>query len=301
MNEVNNRSNTLVIATLIWAAAYPGLLKLFSLALIQYNEAPSVPYIVAGAVIMLLMILLPVMAFHTVAGIKNTMFAAASSVRVLLFVMVASPPAYILVGTLTGLVGMGRWQAWVWLAGLLIGVLVARLGKSEKSATKPLLSYNLTKKIHRTSAVLLVFGFIGLHIINHAAALISSQKHEELRLLFRRWYEADLVEPVLFALLVLMALTGFLLAKRYMRSNVDIYRTLQLGSGIYMVFFLCAHVTAVLSARGRGVETDWIFATGEQGLINGYFFLIPYYILSVGMIWLHVSSGVRMILLEERR
>lgn len=90
------------------------------------------------------------------------------------------------------------------------------------------------------------------------------------------------------------------MALRYMRSVGDGYRTLQIGSGIYMVFFFMAHVNAVLSARGRGVETDWIFATGEQGLINGYYFLIPYYIWSVGMIWLHVCCGIRMVMLTNR-
>ena len=165
---------------------------------------------------------------------------------------------------------------------------------------KSLLDYNLVRKVHRVSAFLLIFGFIGLHIMNHAIALISPERHEELRLLFRSWYASTLVEPLLFGLLLIIIFSGVPMALRYMRSVGDHYKTLQIGSGIYMAFFFMAHVNAVLSARYRGVETDWIFATGEQGLINGFYFLIPYYIWSVGMIWLHVSCGIRMVMLANR-
>ena len=294
------RSKIFFVVTVLWACAYPGLLKLFSISILSYNTSPSIIKSIVAIIVMLLMFLLPVMSFWALQQIKNSEHPNSLAIRTMLYILVASAPAYILVGTISGLLHVGHWQPWFWLLGLITGFVFICLGSSsrhEKKKTR--LNYVLIKKIHRISGIVLLVGFIGLHLLNHATALISVEKHEEIRLLFRSWYASEFVEPILFVIFIIMVVTGLPMARLYMRANSDVYKTLQIGSGIYTVLFLTAHVNAVLSAQYRNVNTDWIFATGEKGLINGYYFLIPYYILSVGMICLHLSTAIRVIVLKK--
>lgn len=296
-----NKNNRLYMIAVVWALMYPTMLLMFGSYTLLYNSEPSFSTTAKATFFMVMMAALPLVALWAVSQMKRSDDQKAVSKRVLLYILVATPPAYILVGTIASLFGFGALQPIIWMAIILMWFFIVQVGKFKPSVKeKSLLNYNLVRKVHRVSAFLLIFGFIGLHIMNHGVALISLELHEKLRLLFRSWYASTLVEPMLFGLLLIMIFSGVPMALRYMRSVGDHYKTLQIGSGIYMAFFFMAHVNAVLSARYRGVETDWIFATGEQGLINGYYFLIPYYIWSVGMIWLHVSCGIRMVMLANK-
>lgn len=300
MNTIN-KDHRIWPIIVIWAAAYPGLIKLFAVSITRFNSYNSLIDALLAVVIMLLMTLLPLVCLKLLVNVNKNPPKNAYSLKILINLLVATPPLYILVGTVGGLMGVGAWQAPIWVASVLIGgLLVLRSNDDLTKPSKTVLNYVLIKKVHRYSAVLLVIGFFSLHLSNHLFALASNAKHEEIRLLFRGFYASDLVEPILFGLLLLMLFSGLPMAFRYMRARADAFRTLQIGSGIYMLFFLCAHVNATLGARLGGTETDWIFATGENGLINGYFFLIPYYFLSVLLIWLHVSLGIRMILISRR-
>ncbi len=295
------KSNRLYMITVVWALMYPAMLHMFADYIGKYNSSSAFSAALGAAFIMAMLTALPIVSFWAVRRMNSDGDPKAHSKRALLYLLVATPPAYILVGTISSWFGYGTLQPILWLLLIILWFSFIQLGKAtESSRKKAILDHNFVRKIHRISAFLLVFGFIGLHILNHMAAIISVERHEELRLLFRGWYASALVEPVFFGLLIVMVFTGVTMAQRYMRADSDLYKTLQIGSGLYMVFFFAAHVNAVLSARGRGVETDWIFATGEQGLINGYYFLIPYYIWSVGMIWMHVCCGIRMIMLGNK-
>lgn len=293
--------NRLYMITVVWALMYPAMLLMYGNYMAIYSSEPSISSGAKATFIMLMMTALPCVALWSASQMKPGIDQKAASKRILLYCLVATPPAYILTGTILSLIGYGPLQPIIWIAVILLCFFIIQVGKPKNSGKeKSLLNYNLLRKIHRTSAFLLIVGFIGLHITNHAVALFSTEQHEELRLLFRSWYASAFVEPILLLLLLTMVFSGVPMALRYMKTVGDNYKTLQIGSGLYMAFFFMAHVNAILSARYRGVETDWIFATGEQGLITGLYILIPYYIWSVGMIWLHVSCGIRMVLLSNR-
>jgi len=53
-----------------------------------------------------------------------------------------------------------------------------------------------------------------------------------------------------------------------------------------------------LRARYSGVETDWIFATGPNGLLDGSGMLIPYYVLAIFVLVMHVAIGLRRVVLS---
>ena len=152
--------------------------------------------------------------------------------------------------------------------------------------------------VHAGAAVLLLLAFLIVHIGNHGFALWSIQLHTQFAALLRLWYRSDWVEPVILALLAVMALTGMPMVARYTRAGGDMFRILQTTSGMYLAIFSCSHLTAVLRARYSGVETDWIFATGPNGLLDGSGMLIPYYVLGIFTLVMHVALGLRRVSLS---
>lgn len=278
----------------IAAACYPYLLTLFSGSIENSNS-------VAATASMAIMFMIPVLALWSLVKVKNSHSANPAAQRTLLYFIVATPPFYIVTLNVIGFLGLGAWHSWIWVISFMaLGLLLVRKSAKTTKHRESAIPYDRIQKIHRYSAFLLIFGFILLHLVNHIFALQSNEMHEEYRLLFNSWYQADLVEPLLFALIATMAITGLLMVRRYSGTDGDMFRNLQIGAGIYMLFYFMAHINAILSARGRAVETDWLFATtGEAGLIVGAPMLIPYYIFAVLMIQLHISLGLRRILLSK--
>ncbi|MBT5074325.1 MAG: hypothetical protein HOJ34_12160 [Kordiimonadaceae bacterium] len=278
----------------IAAASYPYLLILFSESIVNSKN-------VAATLAMVVMFIIPLLAIWSLRKIKNSSSANPAAQRTLLYFIVATPPFYIVSLNILGLLGLGEWHSWIWIISFIaLGIVFIRKTTDQSKHSPSVIPYNNIQKIHRYSALALIVGFILLHITNHLFALQSNEMHEEYRLLFNSWYQADLVEPVLFALIATMAITGLLMVRRYSGTDGDMFRTLQIGAGVYMLFFFVAHINAILSGRDRGTETDWLFATtGEAGLIVGAPMLIPYYIFAVLMILLHISLGLRRVLLSK--
>ncbi|MCC3860186.1 hypothetical protein [Pseudemcibacter aquimaris] len=286
---------------LLCAAAYPGFISAYAWSIAQYNDNGAMTGALIALIIMLTMMFLPIQCLRTLVSINKTPPQNAYQLRIAFNLLVATPPFYIFVGTVTGWIGISSLQSPIWIGFvLLLGAWAFFGSEPQEKAQKSSLNFVLIKKIHRISAILLVVGFIGAHLSNHLFALISNEKHEEIRLLLRTFYASDVIEPIMLFLFFLMVSTGIPMANRYMKAKPDTFRVLQIGTGFYLVLFLCAHINATISARFRDTPTDWIFATGEAGLINGYFILIPYYFLSVLLMWLHVSLGIRAALINKR-
>jgi hypothetical protein len=293
------------ILVIILTASYPYLLKLFAWSIYCYNNAENIIEQITMSSLAVLSILIalsiPVTSIWAQTKLKNSTKSNVSSLRTVLFMIVTVPPFYILSLQFVQLIGLQNWHTSLWVSSIILigAILIPNYGHTTKHH-KSNLNYKTIRKIHGISALLLIFGFISLHLTNHIFALHSNAMYEEIRLIFNSWYQSDLVEPILLALLGIMILTGVPMIRRYIGTDSDIFRILQISSGLYIAVFLCAHVKAVLNARNNGVETDWIFATGLDGLINGYYILIPYYTLSVIMMILHASLGFRMVLLSRK-
>lgn len=296
MSDINTvkTGGTAWFLPIITAACYPYFLVLFSDAIANSKD-------IAAILSMLVMFAIPVLALWSLSKVKNSNTANPAARRTLLYFIVATPPLYIVSLNVIGFLGLGVWHSWIWVISFIaLGLFLTRRTAEASKHKKSVIPYNRIQKIHRYSAFALIFGFILLHLSNHLFALQSNEMHEEYRLLFNSWYQADLVEPVLFALISVMAITGLLMVRRYSGTDGDMFRIFQIGAGLYMLIFFMAHINAILSGRDRGVETNWLFATtGEAGLIQGAPMLIPYYIFAVLMILLHISLGVRRIMLAK--
>ena len=286
------------------AAIYPSLFAIFPGIIQAYSGHESVVMQVllsgCAVTVMLVAASIPFVSIWALAKIHNNDVPNAPSIRRMLHLTFAVSPFYTLYLQLIGMTGFGQWHTPIWIAAAIItGLVLTRGTKKAQSQNQSEFGGSWLRAIHGGIAILVLFGFLLLHLINHGAAIWSAELHETIMGLFRLWYRSEWVEPVLLTLLAGMVVTGVLMVMRYTKSDADLFRNLQTTSGIYLATFLSAHLMAVLGARAANVETDWIFAVGANGLIKGFSPLIPYYILSVFFIITHLSLGLRIVLLSH--
>ncbi|HYG40791.1 MAG TPA: hypothetical protein VD908_19335 [Cytophagales bacterium] len=144
------------------------------------------------------------------------------------------------------------------------------------------------KKLHYFSGITLAV-FITFHLINHLASLMGSATHIEWMELFRKVYRHPIIETLLTAAVVFQIATGVkLLSKKKERIKAE---KIQIYSGLYLSFFLLAHVSAVFAGRYlEHLDTNFYFAGVGLNYYPSVFFFIPYYFLAVSAIFLHIAS-----------
>lgn len=146
----------------------------------------------------------------------------------------------------------------------------------------------LVKSLHYISGVTLSV-FIAFHLINHLFALDGPEKHIRIMDQFRLVYRHPVVETLLLLIVLFQIVTGIRLI--YKRDAQTIAEKIQVYSGLYLSFFLIAHVGAVLSARYiEHLDTNFYFAAAGLNYYPATFIFIPYYFLAVASISLHVSA-----------
>lgn len=93
------------------------------------------------------------------------------------------------------------------------------------------------------------------------------------------------------------------MALSFSTQAIDPFKSFQIASGVYLLFFLVSHVNAVLIlARAYlGIEPDWAFASGAPAglLLDAWNCrLIPLYGYAFFAV-AHPVSGLRMLLLAR--
>lgn len=314
MTELSSPSKTSASLTLAivppWALAllavalYPSLLSLFPLAIRHMSEAGNA--ILQGlwgsgaVVIMLLALGVPLLALWALLKTPPRATPKAIATRRVLHVACAVPPLFTFTRLMAGRAGLIDWYDMIWLATAAgAALLLARARDDQAKPASASGSGALLRGVHGATAIFLFTGFLFVHVLNHAVALWSVELQETWMTALRLWYRAAWVEPMLLGALVLMVLTGVPMMLRNTRTGGNPWRALQSVAGIYIIVFLCSHLSAVFLTRAAGRDTDWIFATGQNGLIAGQYTLIPYYIFSTPMLLAHVALGVRMALLRR--
>jgi succinate dehydrogenase/fumarate reductase cytochrome b subunit len=157
---------------------------------------------------------------------------------------------------------------------------------------------------HGISAVAILSIFLLAHIANHLLGLIGPDWHAAAMKALRHLYRARLVETPLVLLLFFQVASGLRLALRRSATSTDGFETFQIGSGVYLLFFILGHMNSVfIFARGyQGIETDWAFATGAPvGMIFDAWNirLVPHYLFGVFFALSHLAAGARIVLLSH--
>ena len=287
------------LAPLIGTLFYPTLIQLFGWAMQAYRESGNALFAGAAAISMLAAGSVPLVAARALILMRDESSTRPTLTRSLLYLMFAAPPAYVLVFLLASKYGMFQYRDVVWISAWLAAGVVLSFSKAGNASRVHVAGVTGLRVIHGAIALCLLGGFLAAHLINHTLALWSVELHTAAMEWLRQFYRSEWVEPVLLGMLLLMFLTGVPLLLHHSQQRPDTFRTLQMATGVYIGMFVGAHLTAVLGARSAGAETDWFFATGPNGLLDGRGLLIPYYILAVYFLVLHVACGLRIVLLKH--
>jgi hypothetical protein len=150
-----------------------------------------------------------------------------------------------------------------------------------------------TRRLHRTSALIIV-AFALVHLSNHLFALVNVPMHAMVLDVVRSVYRRPLVETVLFGAILFQVATGGALVSGVLNRRRSLATNIQALSGLYMVVFFMAHVSAALLARGN-TDTNFVWAAGRRGLLAspGLTFLLPYYLLGVIAFFAHAGAYLR--------
>lgn len=290
---------------LLAAALYPSLLTLFPLAMRGFRGAED-PVLQgvwsAGAIAaMALLFAVPLLALWALLKTPARATPKAILTRRVLHVAFAIPPLYGFSGVWARELGVLEWLPTAWVVAVIAAawcVLRARDDRTIPASRAH--GGTLLRRVHGITAVSLLVAFVLAHIFNHAAALWSVELQKSWMTALRLWYRAPWVEPVLLGAFAVMVLTGIPMMLRNTRTGGHPWRTLQSAAGVYINLFLFSHVSAVMFARAADRDTDWAFATGgANGLLAGAPNQIPYYVLSIAVVMIHVALGARMVLLRR--
>ncbi|MBC9929431.1 hypothetical protein [Chitinophaga qingshengii] len=153
--------------------------------------------------------------------------------------------------------------------------------------TKSAHATSCSKTIHYWSGITLSV-FIGFHLFNQLTSLIGADAHIKVMQAFRTVYRHPAVETILLIAVLFQAVTGLKMV--FTRKRSSTVEKIQVYSGLYLSFFLFFHVGAVLYGRWLGMNTHFYFAAAGLNMYPAMFFFIPYYLLAVAGVTLHVAA-----------
>ena len=150
----------------------------------------------------------------------------------------------------------------------------------------------LLHTIHRIGACVLG-AFLTLHLINHLQAIGSPEAHIRFMEAFRAVYRNRVAEAILLLCVASQIASGLTFIRRRWRDRHQGLDLLQLGSGLYLAFFLLVHVGAVLAGRMQfGLDTNFYYAAAGMHVLPYRYFFMPYYFFAVLAITVHLARAL---------
>ena len=225
----------------------------------------------------------------------------------LAWLAVAAPPIYTAAGVLLYMAGDPVADTTLWIGIWIVLAAAGIRSTARKQSSTPAAAQAPApwlRMSHGISALAILLLFLAMHMTNHLAGLIGEAQHRQLMDIFRTVYRAHLVEPLIVALFLFQVVSGLAMVKAHSTRPADFFRSLQLASGAYLVFFILAHMNSVFfyARRFAGIKTDWDFATGAPaGLIHDAWNirLVPHYYFGVFLVLSHLVLGARVVALAH--
>ncbi|WP_298213925.1 hypothetical protein [Acidovorax sp.] len=304
--DVQSRDSKLLLFAPVAAAfAYPFLLKAFHAAVAAAAGRASF----AAGVLLLLAIGVPILGLLLASKLGQVEMPSASTIlaKRLALLTVAAAPLFTASGVLLYMAGdpISDITLWVVLWSLVFVLMVkVSLSNSVASSGEFVPVSARLRVAHGIGAMAIVLLFLALHLINHMAGLIGEAEHRRLMDIFRVLYRAKVLEPIVVALFLFQVGSGIALLWGYTRQKADWFRTLQIASGAYLIFFVLGHMNSVFfyARTFADIPTDWNFATGAPtGLIRDAWNirLLPHYLLGVFFVLTHLVLGARVVALAH--
>jgi len=217
----------------------------------------------------------------------------------------ASPTLFTFIGVLVSLDGFPTADYAVWLLLWIAVIAAVWLGAAKAVPATPVAQApSWLRPIHGAGAVVVIAGFILLHLFNHLTGLWSAETHIAVMDVLRKWYRSGLVEPVVVTLMLFMVVTGALLLRARLARPAGWFETLQTATGTYLGIYIVGHMNSVFvyARLHEGIDTNFWFASGGQaGLLGDPWSvrLLPHYALGVWSVITHAGCGLRTVLLTH--
>jgi succinate dehydrogenase/fumarate reductase cytochrome b subunit len=147
------------------------------------------------------------------------------------------------------------------------------------------------RSLHRICAIpIAVFALV--HLANHLISLVSISSHLAFMEAARRVYRQPAIEAVLLLAMAFQIGSGMSFVIRRWRRLRGFIAWLQFGSGIYLAFFLCVHVGAVLIGRSvLTLDTNFYFAAAGFHVPPYQYVFAPYYFFAVLSLFTHLGCA----------
>lgn len=150
------------------------------------------------------------------------------------------------------------------------------------------------KTVHLFSGIIISI-FVALHLINHALIFSGPETHLDFMSAIRIVYRNIFAETILILAVMVQVFSGIRLFVRRRKFKLSGFDRLQLYSGLYLAFFLLAHLTAVLGARSYfNLDTNLYFGAAGLNLWPFQLFFVPYYFFAVSAFFVHLACAYRL-------
>lgn len=222
--------------------------------------------------------------------------------RRLAYAAVMAPTLYVFLGVVLYMLRSPLSDEEVWCALWIVLAFLSVWARGKRLESSPIACSRL--RIAHGVAGAIVLLFVAFHLGNHLAGLLGPQVHAGIMQTGRRVYRAHLIEPLLIAAMLFQVASGLALAWAWSAIRPSVYRLFQVASGFYLSAFIVGHLNSVFIFAHiyLRIPTDWDFATGAPtGLLHDPWNirLVPHYALGVFFVVVHLTSGLRGILLAH--
>jgi hypothetical protein len=299
----------LLVIPALCALAYPSLLSLLSAGLVLVHGSASpdgviVWVTVIASLTLALAVMLVSFVFGRALGSPHAGSPEGGHARSIAHLAFATPSLYVGFANVAGVLRTPSAVPIAWSIFWALVAMIVLLGprSSPTAVAMTPVGHRRLALAHGVSATAILLLFVGPHIVNHLAGFWNGPVHIEIMNAVRRVYRADIVQPMLLALIGFQILSGTALARRRMRMPSDFLGTLQTMSGVYVGVYFLAHMTAVFAARYAGTDTNWTWLTRPNAsmLVSlSNLRLIAHYWVGPIAIVTHVACGLRMVLLQH--
>ena len=144
--------------------------------------------------------------------------------------------------------------------------------------------------------------FVAIHVANHLVALAGVPAHLAFMRGARLAYRNHLVEPMLLAAVSVQLMSGLTLVASGWRERRGFVPWLQAWCGLYLVFFLVIHVSAVLYGRAAlHLDTNFYYAAAGFHVPPFAWFFAPYYFLAVVALFTHLGCALSWRVADRHR
>jgi len=195
-------------------------------------------------------------------------------------------------------------DTWLWVACWAIALALLRSNNDAPARVAMRLVPVPLRVVHGVSALALVTIFLALHIANHLMFPAGAETYDAVMKVFRHVYRTEILQPLVVALFLFQVGTGLIFAWRLTAAPTDRFRTFQIASGVYLVFYVLGHMDSVFifTRTYLGIDTGWGFATGAPtGLVKDPWNirLVPHYWLGVFFVLAHLAAGARAVVMAH--